>query len=56
MFRVQANRFDHEIKFVGAIDFARYAVGDAGPDELGFGEVVESINASSIAVQHEEPA
>jgi hypothetical protein len=30
VFRVQANRFDHEIEFVGAIDLARYAVGHAG--------------------------
>lgn len=28
------------VEFVGAIDLAAYAVGHAGPDELGFGEVV----------------
>jgi hypothetical protein len=54
VFRVQADRFDHEIEFVVAIDLARYAVGHAGPDELGFGEVVESINSPCIAVLHEE--
>ena len=39
VFRVQADRFDDEVEFVGAVDLARYAVGHAGPDELGFGEV-----------------
>ena len=54
VFRVQADGFDHEVELVGAIDLARYAVGHAGPDELGFGEVVESINSPCIAVLHEE--
>ena len=52
--RVQANRFDHEIELVGAVDLARYAVGHAGPDELGFGEVIEPVNPLRIAVLHEE--
>ena len=30
VFRVQADRFDHEIEFVGASDLARYAVGTPG--------------------------
>jgi hypothetical protein len=38
LFRIQADRFDYEVKFVGAVDLARYAVGHVGPDELGFGE------------------
>jgi hypothetical protein len=54
VFRVQADGFDHEVEFVGAIDLARYAVGHVGPDELGFREVVESINSPCIAVLHEE--
>ena len=53
-FRVQADRFDHQIEFVGAVDLARYAVGRIGPDEVGFGEVVESINPLRIAVLHED--
>lgn len=32
MFRIQADRLDHEIEFIGAIDLARYAVGRLGPD------------------------
>ena len=40
MFGVEADRFDHEVEFVGAVDFARYAVGHIGPDEQGFGEVM----------------
>ena len=53
-FRVQADRFDHEIEFVGAVDLARYTVGHAGPDELGFGEVIEPVNPLRVAVPHEE--
>ena len=34
---VESDRLDHEIEFVGAIDFARYAVGHVGLDEQGFG-------------------
>ena len=51
---VRADRFDHEIEFVGAVDFARYAVGHIGPDELGFGEVVQPINALRVAVLQQE--
>jgi hypothetical protein len=29
-------------------DFARYAVGDSGPDELGLGEVEEPVNALGV--------
>ena len=54
MFRVQADRFDDEIELIGAVDLARYAVGHVGPDELGFGEVIEPVNPLRIAVPHEE--
>jgi hypothetical protein len=53
-FRIQADRFDHEVEFVGAVDLARYAIDHVGPDELSFGEVIEPINATCIAVLHEE--
>ena len=33
MFRVQADRLDDEVEFVGAVDLARYAVGHTGPKE-----------------------
>jgi hypothetical protein len=48
------NRLDHEIELVGAVDLALHTIGHAGPDELGFGEVIEPINATCIAVLHEE--
>lgn len=54
MFRVQADRLDHEIEFVGAVDLARYAVSHFGLDELGFGEVIEPVNPLRVAVAHEE--
>ena len=54
MFRVRADRFDDEVESVGAVDLARYAVGHVGPDELGFGEVIEPVDPLRIAVLHEE--
>jgi hypothetical protein len=54
VFRVQANRFDGEIEFIGAVDLARYTAGHAGPDEPGFGEFIEPVNPLRIAVLHEE--
>jgi hypothetical protein len=44
VFGVEADRFDHEVEFVGAVDFARYAVSHSGLDEQGFGEVIEPVN------------
>ena len=49
-----ANRFDYQIESVGAVDLARYTVGHTGPDELGFGEVIEPVNPLRIAVLHED--
>ena len=49
MFRVQADRLDDEVEFVGAVDLARYAVGHTGPNELGFGEVIEPVNSVRAA-------
>ena len=54
MLGVEANRFDHEVKFVGAVDLARYAVGHTGPDELGFAEVIEPVNSLRVAVLQQE--
>ena len=54
MFRVRADRFDDEVEPIGAVDLARYAVGHIGPDELGFGEVMEPVDSLGIAVLHEE--
>jgi hypothetical protein len=33
---VRPDRFDYEVEFVGAVDFARYAVSHLGLDEMGF--------------------
>ena len=54
MLGVKADRFDHEIEFVGAVDLARYAVGHSGPDELSFGEVIEPVNALRVAIPQQE--
>ena len=54
VFGVRADRVDHEVEFVGAIDLARYAVSHVGPDELGFSEVVEPVNTLSVAVLQQE--
>jgi len=54
LFRVQADRLDDEIEFIGAVDLARHAVGHIGPDELGFGGVIEPVNPLRVAVLHEE--
>jgi hypothetical protein len=51
---VQADRFDYEIEFLGAVDLARYAVDHIGSDELGFREVIEPVNPLRVAVLHEQ--
>jgi hypothetical protein len=54
MFGVRPDRFDHDVEFVGAVDFARYAISHFGPDELGFSEVIEQVNTLRVAVLHGE--
>jgi hypothetical protein len=54
VFRVRADRFDNQVEFIGAVDLACDAVGHIGPDELGFREVIEPVNALGIAVPHKE--
>ena len=51
---VRPDRFDHEVVFSGAVDLARYAVGHVGPDELGFGEVIEPVNVLRVEVPQQE--
>jgi hypothetical protein len=50
VFGVRPDRFDHEVEFVGAVDLACYAAGHFGPDEQGFGEVMEPINALRVEI------
>jgi hypothetical protein len=47
---VRADRVDHEVQSVGAPDHARFPIGHDGLDELGFDEVMESIEALRVAV------
>jgi len=54
MFGVWPERFDHEIEFARTVDLASYAVDHMGPDELGFGEVVEPVNALRVKVPQQE--
>ena len=54
MLGVQLDRLDDQIKSVNAVDFARYAIGDAWRETEAFGEVEQTIHALGIVVQHEE--
>src|ERR1035437_9115629 len=54
MFGVRPDRFDHQVESIGAVDLARYAVGLVRLDELGFGEVVQTINALGVAILHQQ--
>ena len=54
MLGVEPDRFDDEVDFIGTVDFARYAIGHSGPDELGFGEVMEPVNTLRIAILKQE--
>jgi hypothetical protein len=51
---VRQDRFDHQVEFIGAVNLTRYAVRLIRRDELGFGEVVQTINALGVAVLHQE--
>src|SRR6266852_3931768 len=51
---VQADRFDYEVEFIGAVDFASHAVGHSGPDAVSFGEVMKPVNTLRVAILHEE--
>ena len=54
MFGVRPDRFDHQVESIGAVDLARYAVRHVRRDELGFGEVVQTIDALGVAVRHQQ--
>ncbi len=51
VFGVRPDRIDHELEFVGTVDLARCAIGHVGPDELGFSEVIEPVNAVVVLQQ-----
>ena len=51
---VESDRFEHEVELIGAIDLARYPVGHSGPEEQGFGEVIEPVDALRVEVPQQE--
>ena len=48
------DRFDHQVEPISAVDLARYAIRHVRRDDQGFGEVVQTIDALSVAVLHQE--
>ena len=54
VFGVRPDRFDHQVKFIGAVDVARITVRLIRRDELGLVEVAQTINALDVAVLHQE--
>ena len=54
MLGVGPDRFDHQVKFIGAIDFARHAIGLARHEAVGFGEVMQAINTLRVAVDEQQ--
>ena len=40
---VGPDRFDHRVQFIGAIDFARHAIGLARHEVVGFAEVMQAL-------------
>jgi hypothetical protein len=54
MFRVQLDGLDEQVKLVGAIDFAGYAVIVMRRYPLGFGEVMEPINPMRGVISHDK--
>jgi len=54
MLGVQADRFDHKVEFIGAVDFTRDAISHIGLHTLGFAEVIEPVNALRVAIPQQE--
>src|SRR5271154_3714258 len=54
MFGVQLDRFDLQIKSIGAVDFAGHAINLVGKEAQAFGEIKEAIYTFRVAVEHEE--
>jgi hypothetical protein len=51
---VRPDRFDHQVEFTGAVDVARITLRLIRRDELGFVEVVQTMNALGVADLHQE--
>ncbi len=54
MFRVRLDGLNDQVEFVGAVDFAGYAVIAIGRDLLGFGEVMQAIDPVRGVISHKE--
>jgi hypothetical protein len=50
VFGVGPHRFDHQVQFIGAVDFARHTVGLARHELVGFAEVMQPIDTLRGAV------
>jgi hypothetical protein len=51
---VEPDRFDHQVKFIGAVDFARHSVGLARHEVVGFAEVMQPIKTLRDAVEQQQ--
>lgn len=54
MLDVGPDRFDHRVKFIGAIDLARYAVGLTRHEVVDFSKVMQPIDPLGVAVELQE--
>ena len=54
MLGVGSDRFDHQVEFIGAIDFARHAIGLARHEVVGLGEVMQPIDTLGVAVEQQQ--
>ena len=54
MLGVGPDRFNHQVKFIGAIDFARHTIGLARHEVVGLGEVMQPIDTLGVAVKHQQ--
>ncbi len=54
MFGVFPGAFDHEVDFVGAVDFPEDAVEATVRQREGFGEVVQAVEALGVMIAHQE--
>jgi hypothetical protein len=51
---VRLDGLDNEIEFIGAVDLPGHAVVLAWRNGLGFGEVIEPVNAPRRVISHDE--
>jgi len=54
VFGVGPDRFDHQVKFIGAVGFARHAVGLARHEVVRFAGVMQPIDALGVVVGEQQ--